>query len=204
MTTGLPIVTLAFPVSVVVLRAAVPLRKPPAPAETVFPLVGRSSVKVFCAVMSTAEMASIVVLFPTVALALLSSVFIARAPLAPASAAFTELTSGVYTLLLAAVTSTVSAMRSPPPTTAETVELSLVLPTDASPAIRPPLPAVVVASFSSDPVAATVIAPVRELAVVAEPSWARVVTLEAALATSAPIASTPPTDRPVALADWRL
>src|SRR5208337_1440979 len=93
--TELPIVTVALPVSVVVLTAAVPLRKPPAPAETVFPFVGTFSVKVFCAVMSTANEAMMTVLERTVAFAAVLSLLFARAPLAPAYAAFTELTSGV-------------------------------------------------------------------------------------------------------------
>ena len=67
------------------------------------------------------------------------------------TAAFTESTWATNALLLAVLTFTVPAARAPP-TSAETVEVSLVLPTAASPAITPPLPAVLAASFSSVPV----------------------------------------------------
>src|ERR1700722_7496184 len=86
--TPLPIVTVALPVSVVVLRAAVPLRKPPAPAETVLPPTGRISLNVFCARMFAADPAMMVVLESTTASAAILSVLFARAPLAPAIAAF--------------------------------------------------------------------------------------------------------------------
>ena len=79
------------------------------------------------------------------------------------------------------------------------------MPTEASPAISPPLPATLVTSFSSVPVARTSSLPLRELLVTAPaPSWARVVTAEVAVATSPPMASTPPTATPVALAAWSL
>src|ERR1043166_6571889 len=64
-----------------------------------------------------------------------------------------------------------------PPIPAETVEVSPVLPFAASPATRPPLPAVLSASFVSVPVARTVRSPVRVRCVTApDPSWAGVVT----------------------------
>ena len=85
---------------------------------------------------------------------------------------------------------------------AETVELSVVLPIEASPAIRPPLPAVLEASFSSVPVAETSSVP-AEIVIVLAPRWPGGDTRGGG-GHVGPIASRPPTATPVALALWRL
>ena len=65
------------------------------PAETVFPPVGRFSVKVFRAVMSTANEAMMAVLEAIVVLADDVIVVVRLGAAGPPTAAFTELTSGV-------------------------------------------------------------------------------------------------------------
>ena len=102
------------------------------------------------------------VLESTVALAEVVSVLFALAPLPPATVAFTEFTLDENTLLLLAVTSTVSAESRPPPTIVEVVELSVVLPSAASPETSPPLPEVLDTSFSSVPFAETLSVPVSD------------------------------------------
>ena len=84
--------------------------------------------------------------------------------------------------------------------TAEVVEVSLVFPIAALPAKKPPLPAMLETSFSSVPIAETLSVPATD-AVVPAPSWAKVETLEVAVATSAPTANKPLAATPVELAE---
>ena len=89
----------------------------------------------------------------------------------------------------------------PPPRPALTVEVSLLVAVAAAPASTPPLPAVLVAAFVSEPVAVTEIAPVRPVLVVLPvPRLAVVVTPELAVAVLEPT-PTKPAAPAVALAD---
>ena len=168
-----------------------------------FPPVGKFSVKVFCAVMSTAKEAMMPVFEATVAVAAMLSLLFASGAAGAADRGAHGTHVGRVDARVTGTDDQGAGDEHTPPTVAETVELSVVLPIDASPAIRPPLPAVLEASFSSVPIAEMPSVPLTS-AVVPAPSWAEVATFALAVATSAPLAKTPPTATPVALAICRL
>src|SRR5262245_31682431 len=122
------------------------------------------------------------VLLATVALAEELSLLVAAAPLAPRSAALTELEELKYLLLFSASTTTAFApmflvMAGSPASSALTVEVSLVDDSDALPDTSPPAPARLIASFWSAPVAVTFRFPVMDVVGPAA-NRASVVTLE--------------------------